>query len=111
MRLNYAIKFVRNMDQAVAFYRDKLGLEPRFESPEWSEFQTGETTLALHPATDANPAGGVELGFAADNLGEFYARRSELGIEFTREPEEMHGVHIAQIRDADGAHVSVSGPV
>jgi hypothetical protein len=23
----------------------------------------------------------------------------------------MHGVHIAGIRDADGAHVSVSGPV
>ena len=57
MRLNYSIKFVDDMDRAIAFYRDKLG------------------------------------------------------IEFTREPKEMHGVHIAQIRDADGAFVSVSGPV
>ena len=111
MQLSYAIKFVRDMDEAVAFYRDKLGLEPRFQSSEWSEFATGGTTLALHPASDANPAGGVELGFAVDNLGEFYARRAELGVEFTGEPKEMHGVHIAQIRDADGAHVSVSGPV
>ena len=111
MQLNYAIKFVRDMDEAVAFYRDKLGLQLRFQSPEWSEFATGGTTLALHPATDANPAGGVELGFAADDLGEFYARRDEFGVEFTREPKEMHGVYIAQIRDADGAHVSVSGLV
>ena len=26
MRLNYAIKFVSDMDAAVAFYRDKLGI-------------------------------------------------------------------------------------
>ena len=111
MRLNYAIKFVEDMDRAIAFYRDKIGLELKFQSPFWSEFATGDTVLALHPASDDNPAGVVELGFAADNLGEFYARRNELGIEFTRQPKEMHGVHIAQIRDADGAHVSVSGPV
>ena len=111
MRLNYAIKFVDNMDRAIAFYRDKLGLELKFQSPFWTEFATGETVLALHPASEENPAGGVELGFAADDLGEFYARRAELGIEFTREPKEMHGVHIAQIRDVDGAHLSVSGPI
>lgn len=111
MQLNYAIKFVRDMDEAVAFYRDKLGLQLKFQSPGWSEFSTGGTTLALHPATDANPPGGVELGFAVDNLGDLYARRAELGVEFTREPTEMHGVHIAQIRDSEGANLSVSGPV
>jgi hypothetical protein len=83
----------------------------KFDSPFWSEFATGDTVLALHPASKANPAGSVELGFAVDDLGEFYARRSELGINFTREPKAMHGVHIAGISDADGAHVSVSGPV
>jgi catechol 2,3-dioxygenase-like lactoylglutathione lyase family enzyme len=109
MQLSYAIKFVGNMDEAVAFYRDKLGLEPRFQSPEWSEFATGGTTLALHPASEANPAGGVELGFAADDLGNLYARRDELGIEFTRPPHEQHGTHIARIRDIDGGDISVSG--
>jgi len=110
MQLTYAIKFVADMDEAVAFYRDKLGLEPKFQSPFWSEFATGETTLALHPASEDNPAGGVELGFAAENLGDLYARRDELGIEFTRPPHEEHGTHIAQMRDCEGAHVSVSGP-
>lgn len=111
MRLTYAIKYVGDMDLAIAFYRDKMGLELKFESPFWSEFATGETVLALHPASKANKAGSVELGFAVDDLGEFYERRAELGIEFTREPKEMHGIHIAGISDADGSHVSVSGPV
>ena len=49
MRLNYAIKFVSDMDAGVRFYRDTLGLTLRWASPFWSEFETGETTLALHP--------------------------------------------------------------
>ena len=110
MQLTYAIKFVSNMDEAVAFYRDKLGLQLKFESPFWSEFATGETTLALHPASDENPAGGVELGFAVENLGDLYARRDELGIQFARAPHEEHGTHLAQFCDCEGAKVSVSGP-
>jgi catechol 2,3-dioxygenase-like lactoylglutathione lyase family enzyme len=111
MRFTYAIQYVAEMDRAIAFYRDKLGLELKFQSPFWSEFATGETVLALHPASEDNAAGSVELGFAVDDLGEFYRRREELGIEFTREPKAMHGIHIAAVRDSDGAHVSVSGPV
>src|SRR3954452_20903320 len=111
MRLTYAIKYVAEMEAAIAFYRDKLGLQLKFESPFWSEFATGDTVLALHPASDENPAGTVEFGYAVDTLGEFYAGRDQLGVKFTREPREEHGIHIAQIRDADGARVSVSGPV
>jgi lactoylglutathione lyase len=59
-QFKYAIKFVADMDKAVKFYRDVLGLKVKFESPRWSEFVTGETTLALHPASDKNPAGKVE---------------------------------------------------
>ena len=111
MKLSYAIKYVADMDRAVAFHRDVLGLELKFASPFWSEFATGETTLALHPASAEHPPGGVELGFAIDNLGEFYERREELGLDFTQEPKEMHGIHIARFRDVDGADTSVSGPV
>jgi catechol 2,3-dioxygenase-like lactoylglutathione lyase family enzyme len=111
MRLSYAIKYVADMDRAVAFHRDTLGLELKFASPFWSEFATGETTLALHPASPENAAGAVELGFAVDDLAEFYGKRDELGLHFTRPPTEMHGVHIARFRDPDGAETSVSGPV
>lgn len=53
-QFRYVIKFVTDMNKAVKFYRDTLGLQLRFESPGWSEFATGETTLALHPASDKN---------------------------------------------------------
>ena len=56
IKLGYAIHFVADMNRAVAFYRDTVGLELKFSSPEWSEFATGTTTLALHPASAENPA-------------------------------------------------------
>jgi catechol 2,3-dioxygenase-like lactoylglutathione lyase family enzyme len=37
-QLRYAIKFVADMDKAVKFYRDVVGLKVKFESPGWSEF-------------------------------------------------------------------------
>jgi catechol 2,3-dioxygenase-like lactoylglutathione lyase family enzyme len=109
MRLTYAIKFVDDMDKAIAFYGDKLGLPLGFQSPFWSEFETGETKLALHPASAENPAGTVQLGFSAEDLGDFFARRDQLGIEFAEPPKHMHGTQIARIRDCEGADVSVSG--
>jgi catechol 2,3-dioxygenase-like lactoylglutathione lyase family enzyme len=33
MKLNYVIKFVADMDRAVNFYRDVLGLPLKFQSP------------------------------------------------------------------------------
>ena len=44
-QLKYVIRFVADMDKAVKFYRDTLGLKLKFESPGWSEFVTGETLL------------------------------------------------------------------
>ncbi len=55
-QLSYVIKFVADMDRAVGFYRDTLGLALKFQSPGWSEFLTGETTLALHAADADHPA-------------------------------------------------------
>ena len=61
------------MDRAVKFSRDVLGLPLKFESPGWSEFATGETTLALHPASEKNPAGTVELGYKVPDIHKFHA--------------------------------------
>lgn len=105
-RLNYAIKFVKDMDKAVQFHRDVLGLTLKFQSPEWSEFATGDVTLALHPASAKNPAGSVELGYAVKNLKEVYANRRSNGISFTSEPKEVHGVLLASFTDSEGVQCS-----
>ena len=41
-KLRYVIKFVADMNKAVRFYRDVLGLQLKFESPGWSEFVTAK---------------------------------------------------------------------
>ena len=108
MRLNYAIKFVSDMDAAVAFYRDTLGLKLGFQSPFWTEFETGETKLALHPASEDNPAGTVQLGLGTDDIDAFHAAAQAKGITFTSPPTEMHGTRIARFLDPEGAEISLS---
>jgi len=108
MRLTYVMKFVADMDEAVTFYRDILGLNLKFQSPGWSEFVTGETTLALHLASENNPAGACELGFSVDDIEGFHREKSAAGVVFTRPPTDEHGTKLASFLDCDGAQVSVS---
>lgn len=108
-RLSYVIKYVAAMSEAVAFHRDTLGLPLKFESPHWSEFATGDVTLALHAASAENPAGTVQLGYAVDDLMGLYAGREAAGLAFTSEPRPLHGTLIARFRDSEGAECSISG--
>jgi len=107
-QLRYVIKFVADMDKAVKFHRDVLGLKVKFESPGWSELATGETTLALHPASDKNPAGKVELGFTVADVESFYRDMSAKGVLFSMPPKKQDfGGVLAQFVDSEGAHCSV----
>lgn len=108
-RLTYAIKFVDDMDAAVAFHRDELGLPLKFQSPQWTEFATGETTLALHEATADKPAGSVQLGFGVPDVQAFYDAKSGAGLTFTQPPTEMHGSKIGRFLDCEGAECSIGG--
>lgn len=109
MKLTYVIEFVANMDRAVKFYRDTLGLPLKFESPGWSEFSTGETTLGLHPASDKNPAGKVEIGFNVPDIRQFHTEMTSKGVQFPMPPmkQDFGGV-LAQFVDSEGSHISVS---
>ena len=105
----YAIKYVADMDSAVRFYVEQLGLEPRFESPLWSEFETGSTTLALHLASPEHPAGSCELGFRVPDIEAFHAEKADKGIEFISPPTPLHGQKLAKFKDSEGAQCSLSG--
>ena len=109
MKLTYVIKFVGDMDRAVAFHRDTLGLPLRFSSQGWSEFGTGETKLALHPASERNPPGTVELGFTVADLQNFYREMTARGVHFTLPPTKQDfGGMLAQFADSEGGYCSVS---
>ncbi len=108
-QLSYVIKYVGDMSAAVRFYQEQLGLKLRFQSAEWSEFETGSTTLALHAASAERSAGSCELGFRAADIDSFYAQKSRQGVKFTSPPTDLHGQRIARFKDTDGAESSVSG--
>jgi catechol 2,3-dioxygenase-like lactoylglutathione lyase family enzyme len=40
-KLSHIIEFVADMDRAVAFYRDAIGLPPKFQSPEGASLLPG----------------------------------------------------------------------
>jgi catechol 2,3-dioxygenase-like lactoylglutathione lyase family enzyme len=107
-RFSYAIAFVADMDKAIDYHRDVLGLRPRFTSPHWSEFETGDVTLALHPASALNAAGTVQLGFAVEDVAKLYAARGDNGLDFTAEPRPEGGSTLARIRNCEGAEISLS---
>jgi lactoylglutathione lyase len=109
-KLSYVIKFVADMDRAVKFYRDILGLPLKFQSPDWSEFVTGETTLALHPASPQNPGGTAELGFTVADIQGFYREKSQEGVQFSMPPTKQdYGGVLAEFVDSEGGHCSVGG--
>lgn len=111
LKLTHVIEFVADMDRAVKFYRDVIGLPFKFQSPGWSEFATDETSLALHPASESKPAGSVELGFHADDLPKFHLEMSAKGVQFSMPPtKQEYGKMLTQFVDSEGAIVRPSRP-
>ncbi|HLJ40478.1 MAG TPA: VOC family protein [Candidatus Acidoferrales bacterium] len=108
-KLSYVIEFVADMDRTVKFYRDVVGLPLKFQSPGWSEFATGETSLGLHPASKKNPAGKLEMGFNVPDIQKFHDEMRAKGVIFSMSPKKQDfGGTLAQFVDSEGAHVSVS---
>jgi predicted enzyme related to lactoylglutathione lyase len=109
LKMTHTIKYVDDMNRAVKFYRDTLGLPLKFESPGWSEFATGEITLALHPASEQNVAGTVELGFSVGDMQQFHEVMSAKGVQFTMPPTKQdYGNTLAQFVDSEGGRCSLS---
>ena len=116
VHVSYAIVFVSDMERSVAFYRDTIRLPLRFRSPAWTEFASGEATLALHrteasPSSDDDPdhlaAGRCRPGLRVPDLDAFHARMVERGVPCIQEPKEVFGARLAQYADPDGLAISV----
>lgn len=63
----YTLVFVKDMNRALAFYRDALGMDVRVSSPTWSELEIAGATVALHVGREG-PEREVPLGFKVLNI-------------------------------------------
>jgi lactoylglutathione lyase len=114
--VDYVMVLVSDMSRSVQFYRDKLGLKLRFESPEWTEFETGETVLALHGGGEHNAAskdrsaGTASIGFYVENLQQRYDELKAKGIVFTMPPTDRveERIRLSVCLDPDGLPISIA---
>jgi lactoylglutathione lyase len=122
-KIDYVMVNVSDMSRSVAFYRDVLGIPLKFESPGWSEFQSGATTLALHPGARATAsaaaaqcgpvAGTCSIGFSVPDLNGTYAELGKRGAQFVMPPTDQpnEGIRLAVCIDPDGLAISFAEPL
>ena len=115
---DYVMVRVSDMERSVRFYRDTLGLALRFQTPDWSEFDTGGTTLALHNGAKEHPAGrqsdgepqagSCSIGFQLEDLDATVKLLEAKGVRFLMPPTERvtEGIRLAIAADPDGLAIS-----
>jgi len=115
-KMSYVMVIVSDMNRSVEFYRDKLGIPLKFQSPNWSEFLTEGTTLALHGGGTGEPttkAASCSFGFNVANLDQTFADLSSKGVRFVMLPtvREGQGIKLAVCADPDGLPISFAESV
>jgi catechol 2,3-dioxygenase-like lactoylglutathione lyase family enzyme len=108
--LDHVYYWTTDLDRAVKFYQDVLGLEVAFrEGSKWAEMDAGSIRLALHGAVEGRPieTGGAAAAFRVDDLDEARLALEARGVEFDHQGEVEGYGRFALFRDPDGNIVSL----
>ena len=110
-----AVKFVsipvRDQDQALSFYTEKLGFQiltdqPMGEGQRWIELRIpgSETKVVLFtPPGHENRIGSFSnVTFVADDVDRTYQELKDRGVVFTDPPTKQPWGKFAQFKDVDG---------
>ena len=86
-RLHQIAQHVDDLDRAVAFYRDTLGLAfiARFDPPGLAFFDLGNTRLLLEPGAPS-----AILYLEVDDIASHTQSLRTAGVEFVDEPHLIH---------------------
>jgi len=104
-RIDHVWFWVADLERAVAFYRDVLGLKLLFRTgDEWAEFEAGAAKLGLHgPGSGRRRSPGGTVVFRVDDLDAVRRDLETRGVRFEDSEGEAQGyarfVHFA---DPDG---------
>lgn len=115
VRASHVILRVRDMDRAVAFYRDRVGLAVLSRSPNMSYLDAGSIRLALNAVPDLpEDRSMTEVVFEVDNVRVAYAQMHARSVPFEVEPRVVtqdgaRSLVATHFRDPDGHLVSIAG--
>lgn len=96
---------VEDMNRALGFYRDTLGLSVKSESDEWSELDANGVAIGLNAreATHGGSGGGAVLTLQPDiDLYDEIVRLTDKGVEFIGEVANHKWGRIASFKDTEG---------
>ncbi len=112
---DYVILIVEDMDRALRFYTDVLGLRLGHRSGDYAQLDTGATRLGLYTRgamaktlgmslkPPAHDAPGFEIGFKVPDVGEAFAELVGRGASAVMPPTDRPwGQCTAYVRDPDG---------
>ncbi len=104
-----ATVFVTDMDRAVTFYTDTLGLKLRTRAGDhWAEVEAKrDLVIGLHPASPDGPrpgtAGAVQIGLQVNEpLEDVVGELTRRGVAFTGPIIDDKNVRLAFFADPDG---------
>ncbi len=125
MRIELTSIFVKNQEQALKFYTEKLGFVKKSDITageyRWLTVVSPEnkdgTQLVLEP--DNNPAakayqeaifnqGVPAASFFVDDIQKEYERLKKIGVKFTMEPTKVTGSTIAVLDDTCGNLIQIT---
>lgn len=105
---------VSDMDRALAFYRDTLGLGVKEQDgSDWAEVNADGLTIGLNGRETASSGsgGGAVISFRPDgSLEDEVARLKDSGVEFTGEISEHPWGRIAPFKDSEGNDLQFYAP-
>jgi predicted enzyme related to lactoylglutathione lyase len=108
--LDHVYYWTADMDRAVAFYRDTLGLSMvRRDGENWAVFDAGGRMFAIHGAVDGRPVapGGATAVFSVLDLDDARAKLAERGVAFGHEGDVQGYARFASFQDPDGNTVQL----
>lgn len=108
---------VDDMEKAVAFYRDVLGLAIKYQSADWTELDAGNMTIALR-RYGSGPEGRPELGvgegativFEVEDMEVTKAELEGQGVRFIGDVFEYGTVTLAAFEDLNGNVLQIYQP-
>lgn len=102
---------VTDMDRAVTFYRDALGLEVVEHDGDWTEVTAGDQRIGLNASESPAGDGGAVIAFGVEGpIEDAVASLKDKGVQFTGELSEHPWGKIAPFQDPDGNDLQVYAP-
>ncbi len=105
----FSVVMVRDMDRAMRFYRDSLGLHLEEEQEDWAFFTEGIGLMMsdIPVALDDLRMNSVIITLHTDNIEESFRDLLAKGVVFSVTPTDVGGAKVASFNDSEGNYLQL----